>query len=117
MEVCAANASHALPKRRWRFRSIDTVPAKATTSPNRKKDERGRIAVANEVHERPKADTRQERMPGDPDDTLWRLRETTLLGDEVGFGVVRPMTTNREAGSIRIMANGFHHSSIPHVKT
>jgi hypothetical protein len=31
MEVCAANGSHAVPKRRWRFLSIDTFPARATT--------------------------------------------------------------------------------------
>src|SRR5262249_1283 len=34
---------------------------------------------------------------------------------EVGFGVVRPMTTSNAAGSIRMMAIGFHHSSIAQV--
>jgi transposase len=98
--------------------SVDRYcPGESYDSPNSEKDERGRIAVANQVHERPKADTRQERMSGDPDDALWRLRKAAFLADEVGFGVVSPMTTNRETGSIRIMMNGFHHSSIPHVTT
>jgi hypothetical protein len=45
----------------------------------------------------------------------WGGNRLTSWATEVGFGVVKPMTTNNEAGGIKIIANGFHHSSIPQV--
>jgi hypothetical protein len=36
---------------------------------------------------------------------------------EVGFGVVNPITARRTAGSISIIAIGFHHSRMPQVAT
>jgi hypothetical protein len=62
--------------------SIDRYcPGESEDSPNREKDKRGNIAVANQVHERPEADTRQERMSGDPHDALRWLREAIFLSD------------------------------------
>src|SRR5271166_5018708 len=49
--------------------------------PSRKKDERGDVAVTDQMHYRPEADPRQEWMTGDPDDPLRRLREASFLGD------------------------------------
>jgi transposase len=100
---CAAQQTLALSVDRY-------CPGESYDSPNSEKDDRGRIAVANQVHERPKADTLRNGC---------RVTRTMPCGGcarrpswptEVGFGVVRPMTTNRETGSIRIMMNGFHHS-------
>src|SRR5271155_34986 len=47
----------------------------------REKDERGDIAVANQMHERPEADPGQERVTGDPNDAARRLREAPFLAD------------------------------------
>ena len=71
------------------------------------------VAVANQMDQRPEADPCQEWVTRDPDDALRRLSDAPLLRDEVGLGVVKPMTTSSEAGSISMMAIGFHHSSIP----
>ena len=62
--------------------SVDRYcPGESDDGPNREKDARGNIAGANQVHERPEADARQERMPGDPHDALRWLREAIFLGD------------------------------------
>src|SRR3954451_12564120 len=36
--------------------------------PSRKEDERGHVAIADQMDQRPEADPGQERMTGDPDD-------------------------------------------------
>lgn len=49
--------------------------------PGREKQERRRIAIADEMHQRPDPDPDQERMTRDPDDPLRRLPDAAFLGD------------------------------------
>lgn len=109
MEVCAANGSQSAPKTRRRFVSIDTVPAGG------KEDQRRNITVANQMHQRPDADPRQERVTRDADDPLWRLPDAFLLGDRGRVWLRQTDDDQQRAGSIRMIAIGFHHSSIPQV--
>lgn len=70
---------------------------------------------ANQMHQCPEANPGQERLTRDPDDPLGGCLTRPSCPTEVGFGVVNPMTTNREVGRIRTIAICFHHSSIPQV--
>ena len=111
MEVCAANGSQAAAKRRRGFLSIDTVRRERRRPKPRKRQARQHRRRQSGARA-PRGHTRQEGMSGNPHCGGCARRFSWATA--VGFGVVRTMTTNREAGSIRIMANGFHHSSIPH---
>jgi len=73
------------------------------------------IAVGDQMHERPDRHPDQERMARDSHNARDGRPKRPSWATVVGLGVVRPITANRNAGSMATTATGFHHSGVPQV--
>ena len=118
MEVRDAKTSQAPgPRARRRFASMDTVPATAVIASAAKNSREATSPLP--IRCRPD-------QSATPIRNGCRVMRTMPCGARstkpswataVGFGVVRPITTSRNAGSISAIMTGFHHWSCPQVGT